>query len=258
MNYNYHTHTIRCGHATGTPEQYVIRAIDGGIKHMGFSEHMPHVFSDGHESGYRLPMAEARAYISEIRALREKYKGQIDIKVGFEMEYYPSQFESMLSDARSLGAEYLLLGQHFIGEEYPGGRYIFRETDCEEHLSEYVDNCIEGMRTGMFSYLAHPDLPNFTGDDAIYEREMKRLCIAARELSIPCEINFLGIRDRRTYPRRRFWRIAGDVGVPVTFGFDAHDVQAAADSTSLEVAMALVDEFGLNYIGEPPLVDISI
>ena len=257
MNYNYHTHTYRCRHASGTPEEYIKRAIEGGIRYMGFSEHMPHVFFDGHESGYRIPMADAVTYIEEIRSLREKYKGQIEILVGFEMEYYPLQFDSMLSDARRLGAEYLILGQHFIGEEYPSGRYMFRETDTEEHLREYVDNCIDGLRRGVFSYLAHPDLANFVGDKDVYDREMRRLCRACREMSIPAEINFLGIRGARTYPSRVFWRIAGEEKTPVTFGFDAHDAPSAADMTSLPFAMSLVDEFGLNYIGKPTIIDIT-
>ena len=30
MDYNYHTHTSRCGHATGSDEEYVKRAIEQG------------------------------------------------------------------------------------------------------------------------------------------------------------------------------------------------------------------------------------
>ncbi len=257
MNYNYHTHTYRCGHATGTPEEYIIRAIEGGITHMGFSEHMPHTFYDGHESGFRLPCAQGSEYIAELRALREKYRDCIDICIGFEMEYYPSQFESMIANARALGAEYLLLGQHFVGEEYPAGTYILRPTDREEVLREYVETCISGMNSGCFSYLAHPDLCDYKGDEAIYDREMRRICLASFSLGIPLEINFLGIRAGRIYPNDRFWRIAGEIGSPVTFGFDAHDAMSAYDCVSLRAANELVEKYGLNYIGKPRIIDIS-
>ena len=257
MNYNYHTHTYRCGHATGSPEQYILRAIEGGITHMGFSEHAPHAFSDGHESGYRLPTAQGREYISELRVLREKYRDRIDVRIGFEMEYYPSQFESMLTDVRELGAEYLILGQHFVGEEWPSGTYILRPTDKEEHLVEYVDCCLAGMESGYFSYLAHPDLCDYRGDEAIYDREMRRLCLASARLGVPLEINFLGIRANRIYPADRFWKIAGEIGAPVTFGFDAHDVMSAYDSLSLIKAEELVEKYKLNYIGRPKIIDIS-
>ena len=223
---------------------------------MGFSEHAPHVFFDGHESGYRLPSKQGEEYVSELRALRELYKDKIDIKIGFEMEYYPSQFGEMLERVKELGAEYLILGQHFVGEEWPNGTYILRPTDKEECLIEYVDCCIEGMESGYFTYLAHPDLCDYRGDEAVYDREMTRLCMASKRLGIPLEINFLGIRARRIYPAERFWRMAGEIASPVTFGFDAHDAMAAYDSDSLSVAEMLVEKYKLNYIGRPKIIDI--
>lgn len=33
---NYHTHTWRCRHADGTEREYVERAIEGGLKILGF------------------------------------------------------------------------------------------------------------------------------------------------------------------------------------------------------------------------------
>ena len=38
---NYHTYTARCGHASGREEEYILRAIEGGIKILGFSDHIP-------------------------------------------------------------------------------------------------------------------------------------------------------------------------------------------------------------------------
>ena len=73
MNYNYHTHTKRCGHASGSSEEYVLRAIEGTIEYMGFSDHLPLKFKDGSQGGHRSPFEEAEAYIKEIRELAEKY-----------------------------------------------------------------------------------------------------------------------------------------------------------------------------------------
>ena len=41
MTANYHTHTWRCLHASGTERQYVERAIEGGLAVLGFSDHAP-------------------------------------------------------------------------------------------------------------------------------------------------------------------------------------------------------------------------
>lgn len=257
MTYNYHAHTARCGHATGTEEEYILRAIEGGITHMGFSDHVPFIFPDCSQSYYRIPMEQAQDYISTLRALREKYRSQIDIHIGFEMEYYPTFFPDMLNTAVSLGCEYLILGQHFSGDEHPNGYYVAVPTDSADLLNEYVNNILAAMNTGVFSYVAHPDLFNFTGDEAVYEKEMRRICVAARERNIPLEINFLGLRAKRNYPCERFWAIAGQEQSPVTFGFDSHDVRAAYDPESLKTAMEWVEKYHLNYIGEPKLIPVT-
>ena len=253
MNYNFHTHTKRCGHATGTPEQYIRRAIENGIGYMGFSDHAPYVFKDGYRSGFRVPMEEAPDYIAEISALREKYRGKIELYIGFEMEYLPSDFEDMLKTAKGFGAEYLILGQHFAGDEHPNGVHTTIPTDDPAALAKYVQCVLAALESGVFTYVAHPDVLNFVGDDALYRREMRRICVAARETGTPLEINFLGLRDGRNYPDNRFWQIAGEEQAPVTFGFDAHDVKSAYDSASLKKARAMVEKYGLNYIGMPEI-----
>ena len=41
---NYHTHTTRCNHATGTEEEYVQSALERGLEILGFSYHTPYTF----------------------------------------------------------------------------------------------------------------------------------------------------------------------------------------------------------------------
>jgi len=254
VNYNYHTHTSRCGHATGTAEEYVITAIENGIKHMGFSDHLPLRFSDGTESHYRVPACEAEDYCKEILSLSAKYKDKIDLKVGFESEYYPELFDEMLENAVRWGAEYLILGQHYTFPENEGARHTVKESDSREELAAYTDSVIAAMRENVFSYIAHPDVFNFTGDADFYRGEARRLCAAAREMNVPLEINFLGIRGERHYPREDFWKVAGEEKAPVTFGFDAHEPESAFDKESLAKAERMVKKYNLNYIGKPELI----
>ncbi len=257
MNYNFHTHTVRCHHATGTPREYIERAIEGGIKYMGFSDHAPFCFPDGYEPIVRVRTDEAADYISELRSLREEYKDKIDIKIGFEMEYYPKYFDQMLKNVIDYGAEYLILGQHYVYNEHPDGISAFEETDKAEDLKAYADRIIFAAQSKYFSYIAHPDFIKFTGDIKEYKKEMRRVCIASRENNIPLEINFLGIRSNRNYPNPELWKIAGEQAAPVTFGFDAHDAESACDHESLKIAKKLVEDFKLNYIGMPNIINIQ-
>lgn len=254
MIYNYHAHTYHCRHASETPEEYVIRSVENGIKHLGFSDHIPLRLSDGMESLWRVPTCEAEEYCKEIMALKEKYKDKIEINVGFESEYYPEYFEEMLKNAKAYGAEYLILGQHYLMPENNNTAHTMTQTDDENRLKAYVDVVISAMETKKFTYIAHPDICNFIGDEEIYKREMRRLCSVSARLNVPLEINLLGIRDLRSYPKELFWQIAGEEGSPVTFGMDAHRAVDAYDGVSIVKAKALVEKYGLNYIGKPTLV----
>ncbi|MBQ8338775.1 MAG: histidinol-phosphatase [Oscillospiraceae bacterium] len=253
MNYNYHTHTVRCHHASGSSEEYVKKAIENGIKYMGFSDHIPFVCDDGKEFDYRVPFGEGRDYVKEICSLREKYKNEIEIGVGFESEYYPSYFDGMLKSAIDFGAEYLILGQHYSNGDIKG-KHNSIKTEDEQKLKEYVDTVCEGIRSGYFTYVAHPDVINFVGDRELYKKEMRKICVASREYNVPLEINFLGIREGRNYPDPVFWQMVGEEKSPVTFGFDAHDIDAAYDGASLKKAKQMVKDFGLNYIGKPETI----
>jgi len=257
MNYNYHAHTTRCHHASGTIEEYVINSINHGVKYLGFSDHAPFIFPDGFESGYRVPVSEAEDYVADISRIREKYKDKIEISIGFEMEYYPSHFKTMLDNVIRFGTEYLILGQHFIYEEHPDGIHVCEKMDNPDDLKSYVSNVVDGIKSGAFTYVAHPDIFNFTGDEKIYIDEMRKICIASRDCNVPLEINFLGIRGNRNYPYAPFWKIASEEKSPVTFGFDAHDPENTFDAKSLEIAKKMVEEYKLNYVGKPTLKKIQ-
>ena len=86
QNFNYHTHTWRCGHAKGTDEQYVQAAIDAGFKVLGFSDHGPYRNRSFLDS--RMDFSQVDEYYQSCNQLKEKYKNQIDIKIGFELEYF--------------------------------------------------------------------------------------------------------------------------------------------------------------------------
>ena len=250
---NYHTHTPRCHHAIGEEEAYVLRAIEQGLQILGFSDHVPMPFPDGHQQGYRVRIEELGDYVRTVEALREKYRDQITIRLGFEAEYYPSRFEDMLRLLGQYDYDYLILGQHFIDNEQSA--YMGVPTDSEAVLCRYVDQVIEGLETGKFTYLAHPDLVHFTGEDVIYEQHMRRLCRACLDMNIPLEVNLLGLEDGRQYPCDKFFRIAALTGNRVILGCDAHRPEAVADPQILARGQAFCQRHGLHLLETVALRD---
>lgn len=232
---NYHSHTSRCRHATGTEREYIEHAIDAGIKILGFSDHAPHPFKrlPFYISPIRMTMSQFSDYCETVNRLKDEYRGQIEIHLGLELEYWPSDFDALHSVYVNNGVEYVILGAHFIGSE-PFGRYSGRKTSRHNHLRKYVDQSIEAFSTGCFTYMAHPDIINFTGDDDIYEEEMDRLCKAALKYDVPLEINLLGLNNERHYPNERFFKLAARNGNKIIFGLDAHSPEAYDNKKLIE------------------------
>ena len=244
---NYHAHTYRCRHASGTQREYVEEAIRAGFKVFGFSDHTPYPFNNGYESGFRMSPAELEGYVRETLDLRDEYKDDIEIHVGLEAEYYPKHFEDLLRLCEQYPVEYLLLGQHFLGNEYDGVHSAGRNTD-ETVLKAFCDQMGEALDTGKFLYVAHPDMFRFQGDEALYEKYMHGFCRKMKACGVPGEINFLGLLEDRHYPNPKFWRIAGEEGLDVVFGLDAHAKDRIDLPQCEEKARKIVAENGLHLI----------
>lgn len=246
---NLHAHTTRCRHAVGTEREYVERAIAAGYRTFGFSDHAPMPFQGEYYSGFRMKQEETGEYIKTLLDLREEYKNDIHILIGFEAEYYPALFEDFLRLIAPYPVDYLLLGQHFLDNE-EGAYHTGAFTDDESLLEKYVLQVTEGLKTGMFTYLAHPDIMRYVGDARVYEKHMRVLCQNAKAMDIPLEINGLGLWDGRDYPSERFFRIAGEVGNRVIFGLDAHQAERIGEVEIAEQAAELAGRFGLELTEE--------
>lgn len=244
--YNFHNHTFRCNHAYGEDEEYVLEAIKNGYEVMGFSDHAPYIFPDGYKSGYRIQLDKAEDYVSSVNALKEKYKGIIDIKLGFELEYFPALFDKEIEYLKGFKYDYLILGQHYTDNEYePFAHYSGAETDSVAVLDKYISQVILAAKTGYFTYIAHPDLINFTGDKTIYLKKMTDMIVALKELNIPLEFNFLGYTAKRNYPNKDVWKIIAKVGNPVVIGLDAHKPEVYSDKENLQKAHEYLNNLGI-------------
>lgn len=242
---NYHTHTWRCNHAWGTEREYVEAAIAGGLQALGFSDHTPYAFPHGYIGPDKMQPSQLEDYVDTVLRLRDEYRDDIRICLGLEAEYYPELWEGLLRLLEPYPIEYLLLGQHYIHNEYEGDRYNGKPGHGVEDLRLYCRQCIDGLKTGRFLYFAHPDLINYSGDPEIYDEEMTALCRFCKEQGIPLEINLLGVRDSRSYPCDRFWRIAAREKNAVIYGSDAHYPEHVYSPEVIEKADRFLEKHGI-------------
>lgn len=93
---NYHTHTWRCMHATGTEREYVENAIQGGLQILGFSDHTPMPYPNGYVSPLKMRLDQLEDYVTTVHSLKKEYENDIQILLGLEVEYYPAYFHNCL------------------------------------------------------------------------------------------------------------------------------------------------------------------
>ena len=249
---NFHTHTPRCNHAVGSEDAYIRCALEAGLQTLGFSDHSPYPFPKGYYSSFRMKPEELPEYVETVLRLRKAYAGQLEIPLGLEVEYYPKFFPELVRMLKDHGIEYMLLGQHFMGNEMEGWGSIGPTADKSKYTL-YCDQTIEAMQTGLFTYFAHPDLVNFVGDEKFYRAESRRLCRAAKECGMPLEVNLLGIREGRHYPNIHVWEVAAEENCPVIFGVDAHQPQTLRNTQALQTAQYLITKLGLQVLDTIPL-----
>ncbi len=211
---NFHTHTKRCMHASGTEEEYVRKAIQQGVNHLGFSDHAP--FPD-FVYGFRMKMQELGEYITELERLREKYRDILEISIGLEIEYLPwyeSYYHSLFKEMK---IDYLLLGQHFYQNRQ--GYLSDAGTDC----MEYAWSIEKALNTGFFCTLAHPDIfINFSDSSAL--RASKLIVEAATRNGVILEYSAARFRKNEQWndSQNPFWGMARQADAKVIVGSDAH------------------------------------
>jgi histidinol-phosphatase (PHP family) len=229
---NYHTHTFRCGHAGNyADEEYVLAAINNGFETLGFSDHimLPGVFQSGIRGDYSL----LDDYVKSINCLKEKYHNQIKIHLGFEAEALPDFYDYYRDLLSNKKIEYLILGNHSYFENNQMTSYFMDSSKMYEDLEKYTSLLIDAMATGLFKYVAHPDLfmKYFKiWDDSLIDAT-NRICDASIKYNIPLEINLaccfdrvpnIGIKDVFKYPYIEFWKIVSKKECKVIIGIDAH------------------------------------
>lgn len=235
---NYHTHTPLCQHALGTDAaEYARAAYDAGLNILGFSDHAP--FRD-HDFGLRMNYSELPLYLEQIERLKKEYEGRMQIKKGFEIEYLPhytkptypnhrNYYEYLLQEQK---CDYLILGEHFFSAANDTFINLYSAASTEDFVS-YAKACAEGMSTGYFNIIAHPDL--FGVNDFPWDKNCDIasdiILEAADKYHVVVEYNANGYRrgihdfksgSRLMYPLDKFWEKVIGSNLAVIIGSDNH------------------------------------
>lgn len=237
---DFHTHTYRCQHAIGEVWEYAQVAHDLGFQVLGASDHTP--LPNQKWPTMRMSMAELDGYEEAITKARILYPDLVILK-GMECEFaeeFCGFYRDELLGAR--GFDYLIGGMHFFpfkGDWIGVHSYI----DTSQKLSAYTEFMIQAMDSGLFAFIAHPDLFGHSYEpwDKNTIACSRAILAAAADLKIPLEINAYGFAKpmletasgpRYRYPLYPFWELATEYDITVIINSDAHaptDLTATTD-----------------------------
>lgn len=259
MLIDYHTHHARCGHAVGSLEQYVQRGIELGLSQLGLSDHMPllHVDPAAYYPEMAMPMEELPRYVEEAFKLKEKYRGQIDIRVGLEGDYIEGWERQIEEIVKAYPWDYVIGSVHFLGEWDVSDFRQVHNWDGQDVFAvyeHYYDAVAKAAGTGFYDIMGHLDVIKRFGHrpDAVLEAETVALerstLTAVKEANVAMELNASGLSKpvAEMFPSRRILERALEMGIPLTVGSDAHDPLKLGEH--LDKARALLHELGVREL----------
>lgn len=253
QNFNYHTHTKRCGHAIGNDEEYIEAAIEAGFQVIGISEHLAYEGWD--DEVERIAFIDMEQYFSDMQKLKELYKDKIEIRIGVEYEYFPDQLAYLQTIKKR--CDYMINGQHAILRD---NNYLHDKADDDEvlYMAELV---CEGIRNGLSDYIAHPDyfMQGRNSFSQACRKAIQMIGDCAKEYNIPVEINLKGLKRgqkmykegmRYAYPFHEVWEILAQSGCKAILGYDAHSPSQLLDREQEALGRQFAQEHHIELLKE--------
>ncbi|MFQ5344743.1 MAG: histidinol-phosphatase HisJ family protein [Mariprofundus sp.] len=227
---DYHMHTPRCNHATGTVLEYAEAAIAAGLTEIGMSDHSP--MPGGFDKAWRMDRSEMSHYLEEVAQARDLLSDQLTIRIGLEADFHPgteSWVEEMIA---SYPWDYVIGSVHYIadwGFDNPDCMQIWDTWHIDDAYIAYFELVARSAATGMFDIIGHPDLIKKFGhradrNNVAVQQAEEAMLQAVRKSGAALEISSAGLRKpvAEIYPHHRIVGRAAELGIPFAFGSDAH------------------------------------
>ena len=217
-----HNHTPLCNHAEGEIDEYIRAAIQKKIRYFGFSDHAPMNF----DPSYRMSFDEMTQYEKAVNDAKIKYKDEIEILLGYEVDYLKNHMDIRVLNA---DVDYLIGSVHFIDEwGFDNPEFIgrYENQDIDLIWQQYFDAVEEMANSKKFDIVGHLDLIKVF--KFMPKHDIKLIAAnalkAIKNADMVLEINMSGLRKpiNETYPSRELLEEAFALGIPITFGSDAH------------------------------------
>jgi histidinol-phosphatase (PHP family) len=217
MLVDYHIHAL--AHGERVPErdvyeEFLSRAAEKGISHVGFSEHDEYI----DQIDRKLIVQTARRY------------SELNVRVGLEAEYrHICSSPETASRLRNGTFDYVIGSVHQLdgwGFDEPSARGRFAEEDADKLYERYYQELASMVASGLFDIVGHLDLIKIWGyrSSRPHGHHLRPLLAELRRARMAVEVNTAGLRKpvEEIYPEPGLLSLLYEASIPVTLGSDAH------------------------------------
>jgi len=237
---NYHSHSLFCD-GRSPMEDFVHFAISKGVKKYGFSSHAPLPFL----TKWTMVAEDFADYENEFYRLQEKYKHQIELYLGLEVDYIDgcSSVDNQFFKDKKL--DYLIGSIHYLDKlsdvhywsidgpfrEFDEGLNTLFEGDIQAGCRRFYEISSLMVKGGGFDIVGHADkityhglrYRNFDINAKWYVKLMTEYLELIREKGLILEINTKSFLEHGiTFPHQSFFSVIRELGIPVHVNSDCH------------------------------------
>jgi histidinol-phosphatase (PHP family) len=222
---DYHTHTARCGHASGRPTEYVQAARALGLRGIGIADHLPLLPQADPE--LTMGAADLPDYVAEVQALKADFPGYV--LLGVEADFRPHTVTEVGDLLDAYPFDYVIGSVHFLEDwAFDDPRFVseYADREIDEVWVQYFQLLGDAAESGLFSIMGHLDLVKKFGyrPTRSLDRELDHVVDRVARSGVLVEINTAGLHKPigEAYPDPDILRRLCEADVPITFGSDAH------------------------------------
>jgi histidinol-phosphatase (PHP family) len=242
-----HVHSSRCGHASGSPAEYVAAERAAGVTTMAFTDHLP--LPAKFDGGYAMPACELADYVADVREQQRlsAEAGGPEILLGIEADWFGGREEDLADELGAYPWDVVLGSVHFQGDwafDDPRLTDEYKHREIDRVWNRYFEDVAASALSGQFDVITHADLVkkfNFVPAGDLTPYYMIAIDAIA-QAGAAIEANSSGWRKpcAELYPSPAFLRLARAAGIPATMGSDAH-LPSEAGQGLLEARSALLE-----------------
>ncbi len=239
---NFHSHSSYCD-GKSDPEDYIKEAINKGFHAFGCSSHAPVPF----QSSWNMPSEKLQDYLNTIQRIKSKYKENIQVYTGMEIDYIDGHRGYARSFIKDLKLDYHIGSVHYL-DQLPDGSFfcfdgkpegffktidLLYRNDFKKAIRKYYHHIRQMIIHDNPDIIGHLDkikMHNtvskyFSEDEKWYVRELEETTDLIAEKKCIVEVNTRGLYRHNPpmlYPSRWVLERIYDKNIPVMINSDAH------------------------------------